>query len=64
MPILQALDERRHHELLINYDAFRDAVIAVYGELDRRSTAEDCFGRIRQTGSMASYILTFNEHAA
>ena len=56
MPILQALDEGRHYELLTNYDAFRDAVIAVHGELDRRSTAEDCLGRIRQTGSMASYI--------
>ena len=64
MPILQALDEGRHHELLTNYDAFRDAVIAVYGELDRRSTVEDCLGRIKQTGSMATYISTFNEHAA
>lgn len=62
--ILQALDEGRHHELLTNYDTFREAVIAVYGELDRRSTAEDRLGRIKQTGSMASYISTFNEHAA
>ena len=64
MPILQALDEGRHHEFLTNYDAFRDAVIAVYGELDRRSTAYDHLRRIRQTGSMASYISTFNEHGA
>ena len=64
MPILQALDEGCHHELLTNYDAFRDAVIAVYGELDQRSSAEDCLGRIRQTGSMASYISTFKKHAA
>ena len=64
MPILQALDEGRHHELLTNYDAFRDAVIDVYGELDRKSTAEDRLGRIMQTGSMASYISTFNEHVA
>ena len=64
MPILQALDEGCHHKLLTNYDAFRDAVIAVYGKLDRKSTAEDRLGRIRQTGSMASYISTFNEHAA
>ena len=64
MPILQALDEGRHHELLTNYDAFRDAVIVVYGELDRKSTTKDCLGRIRHIGSMASYISTFNEHAA
>ena len=64
MPILQVLNEGRHHELLTNYDAFRDAVIAVYGEFDRRSTTEDRLGRIRQTGSMASYIPTFNEYAA
>ena len=64
MPILQALDEGCHHELLTNYDAFIDAVIAIYGELDRKSTAEDRLGRIKQTRSMASYISTFNEHAA
>lgn len=64
MPVLQALDEGRHHELLVNYGVFRDAVIAVYGDIDRRSNAEDKLGRLRQTGSMATYISMFNEHAA
>lgn len=64
MPILQALDDGRPHKLLSNYDEFREAVIAVYGDIDRRSNAEDRLGRIRQTGSVASYISSFNEHAA
>lgn len=64
MPILQALDEGRPHELLSNYDAFREAVISVYGDMDRRSNAEDRLGKIRQTGSVATYISTFNESAA
>lgn len=64
MPILQALDERRPHELLANYDIFRDAVIAVFGDIDRKGNAEDRLGKIRQTGSMATYISMFNEYAA
>lgn len=64
MPILRALDEGRSHALLSDYNVFREAVIAVYGELDRKSTAEDRLGRIRQTGSIATYISMFNEHAA
>lgn len=64
MPILQALDEGREHVLLRNYDAFRESVIGVYGDLDRRGNAEDRLGKLRQTGSVASYISTFNEYAA
>lgn len=64
MPILQALDEGRHHELLADYNAFREAVIAVYGDMDRRSNAEDRLGKIKQNGSVATYISAFNEHAA
>lgn len=64
MPILQALDEGRPHGLLTNYDVFREAVIAVYGDMDRRSNAEDRLGKIKQTGSAANYISMFNEHAA
>lgn len=64
MPLLQALDEGRNHELLENYDAFREAVIGVYGDIDRRGNAEDRLARLRQTGSVATYISTFNEYAA
>lgn len=64
MPLLQALDEGHEHELLGNYDAFRETVIGVYGDLDRRGNAEDRLGRLRQTGSVAAYISTFNEYAA
>jgi hypothetical protein len=64
MPLLQALDEGREHNLLENYDAFRESVIGVYGDLDRRGNAEDRLGRLRQTGSVAAYISTFNEYAA
>lgn len=64
MPLLQALDEEREHELLTDYTVFRDAVIAVYGDLDRRGNAEDKIGRLRQTGSVSAYISTFNELAA
>lgn len=53
MLLLQALDEGRRHELLLDYDAFREAVIAVYGDIDRRGNAEDGLGRIKQTGSVA-----------
>jgi len=63
MPILQALDEGCHHELLINYDTFWEAVIVVYREVNRRSNAEDRLGRIRQTRSVLTYISMFNEHA-
>lgn len=56
MPLLQALDDGRPHKLLNNYHEFREAVIAVYGDIDRRSNAEDRLGRICQTGSVASYI--------
>jgi len=64
MPILQALDEGRPHELLQDYDRFRAAMISIYGDMDRRSTAEDRLAKIKQIGSVASYISTFNEHAA
>lgn len=64
MPLLQALDEGRSHELLSNYDAFRAAIIGVYGDIDRKGNAEDRLGKIKQTGSAASYISSFNEHAA
>lgn len=49
MPILQSLDEGQPHELLVNYDNFRDAVIAVFGDMDRKGNAEDRLGKIRQT---------------
>lgn len=64
MPILQTLDEGRTHDLLINYNVFREAVIVVYGDMDRRSNVEDRLGKLRQTGSVSSYISLFNEHAA
>ena len=62
MPILQALDEGRHHDLLISYDAFREVVIGVFGDIDRRGNAEDRLGRLQQTGSVANYISLFNEY--
>lgn len=34
MPILQALDERHHHELLLSYDGFKEAVIGVFGDIN------------------------------
>lgn len=34
MPLLQALDEGHEHELLEDYDAFRESVIGLYGDLD------------------------------
>lgn len=61
---MQALDEGRVYELLRNYDAFREAVIAVFGDIDCRGNAEDQLGKIRQTRSVATYISVFNEHAA
>ena len=64
MPLLQSLDEEREHELLVDYNAFQDSIIAVYGDLDRRGNVGDRIGRFRQTGSMAAYILTFRELAA
>jgi hypothetical protein len=64
MPILQALDEGRPHDLLHNYEAFRGAIVVVYGEIDRRGNTEDRLANIRQTGAVATYISTFNEHAA
>ena len=45
MPILQALDEGRAHDLLINYDAFREVVIAMFRNIDRRGNAEDQLGK-------------------
>ena len=61
MPLLQALDEEREHELLVDYNAFRDSVIAVYGDLDRRDNVEDRIKRLHQTGSVVIYISTFRE---
>ena len=64
MPLLQALDEEREYELLVDYNAFRDSVIIMYGDLDRRGNAEDRIGRLRHTSSLATYISTFRELAA
>jgi len=64
MPLLQALDEGRRHDLLLDYNAFREAIISVYGDINRRGTAEDCLAKIKQTGSVAAYISSFNEHSA
>ena len=64
MPILQALDEGRVHELLRNYDAFREVVIVVFEDIDRRGNAEDWLRKFRQRGSVATYISVFNEHVA
>lgn len=64
MPILQALDEGRKHELLKDYSAFREAVIGIYGDLDRTYNAEDRIGKLHQTGAVANYISTFNVYAA
>ena len=36
----------------------------MYGDIDRKGTAEDRLGKIRQTGSVAAYISTFNEYVA
>ena len=63
MPILKALDEGQPHPLLQDYDAFREALLGVYGEVDRRGNAADRLTNIRQTGAVATYISTFNEHA-
>lgn len=64
MPLLQALDEGKKHNLLEDYSAFRGSVISVYGDLDRTHNAEDRIGKLRQMGSTASYISTFDEYAA
>jgi hypothetical protein len=64
MPLLQVLDEGRPHDLLVNYDRFREAMVAVYGDMDWRCNAEDRLAKIKQTGSIVGYISTFNEHAA
>lgn len=36
MLILQALDEGHHHDLLVDYNCFWEAVSAVYGDKDHR----------------------------
>jgi len=46
IPILQELNEGHHHDLLVNNDAFQEAMISVYGKIDWRSSVEDCFRRI------------------
>ena len=56
MPILQALDKESPHDLLHNYEAFRGAIVAVYGEIDRRGNAENCLANIQQIGAVATYI--------
>ena len=63
MPLLQTLDEECESKLLVDYNAFRDSVIVVYGDLDRRGNAEDRIGRLCQTGLVAIYISTFRELA-
>lgn len=50
--------------MLVDYNVFREAVIAVYGDIDRRGNVEDCLGRIKQTSSVAVYISNFSEQAA
>ena len=64
MPFLHALDKGRAHELLIDYKAFREAIIGVYGVLDRTGNAKDRLSRLQQTRFVASYISTFNEYSA
>ena len=44
----------RHHDLLMSYDSFWKAMIAVYKDLDKRSNAEDKLEKLCQTGSMAN----------
>lgn len=39
-------------------------MIAVYGDIDRRSTVEDRLGKLHETESMAMYILMFNRYDA
>ena len=46
MLLLQALDERREHKLLQNYDAFWEVVIGVYGDLDRQYNVEDHLAKL------------------
>lgn len=41
MPFLRALEEGHEQELLENYSAFRESVIGVYVDLDRRGNSED-----------------------
>ena len=45
MPILQALDEGCVHELLVDYTTFREAIIAIFGDNDRRGNAKDQLGK-------------------
>jgi len=47
MPILQALDEGHHYNLLVSYDGFKEVVIGVFGDIDKRSNAENLLGRLR-----------------
>jgi uncharacterized protein YutE (UPF0331/DUF86 family) len=46
MLILQVLDEGRPQDLLADYNAFREVVIAIYGDIDRMANAEDPLGKI------------------
>ena len=62
--VLQALNKEHHHDLLISYNAFREAVIGIFGDIDRHGNAEDRLGRLQQTESVASYISMFNEYTA
>ena len=45
MLVMQALDKGCHHDLLISYNAFREAVIGVFGDIDWRGNAKDRLGR-------------------
>jgi len=63
MPILQVLDEGCHYNSLISYDGFREVVIGVFIDINRRSNAEDQLERLLQTGLVATYISMFNEYA-
>ena len=62
--LLQALDEGWLHDLLVNYKSFRETLNAIYGDMDHRGSLEDRLGKIKQTGSVSTYILMFNEYAA
>ena len=46
MLLLQALNKRQEQELLQNYDAFQEAIIGIYSDLDRQSNAEDCLPKL------------------
>ena len=62
MLVMQAVDEGRYHDLLMSYDSFQEAMIAVYEALDRKNSVEDNLGKLHQIGSMATYLSMFNKY--